>query len=67
MKESTIKNTLKGLFVLFTDVKAETGLTLYRREDGTFILSLTIDNSRSSVIGKTPDETIKKAVEKWFK
>lgn len=66
MKESTIKNTLKGLFVLFADVKAETGLNLYRREDGTFILSLTIDHGTSSVEGKSPDEVIQKALAKWF-
>ena len=67
MKESTIKNTLKGLFVLFADVKAETGLNLYQKENGTFILSLRIDHGTSSVEGKSPDEVIQKALDKWLK
>lgn len=67
MKESTFINTLKGLFCIYAKVKMETGLSLYRAEDGTFILSLLIDNTGSSVEGKTPDEVIQKALAKWFK
>lgn len=67
MKESTIKNTLKGLFVLFTEAKSESvDIGFMKTTDGGFIFRLWIDQTEFSVEGKTPDETIQKAMDKIF-